>query len=761
MSADGVELARGAPEPGADKPVSNPPLEELLLTDPVDELALASALLAEQYTSIYRLAYALLENPQTAHQAAVTTISLALADVSRFRKQRDICVWLCSLALKAINRLESQPVPGAPPPSPAAIDQALWEAIDSFHGRERLLLVLYYALDCQVEQAAAVLRVSQGAIHAQIDIFRQCFAESVGTDLTDESQAEALEAKIRVLLSERWPAPVLSPEELATATQQVLQEANAERAWKRKRRSWYAAFGASAAAILAFVCLTAGAYNLVIRARETPTRISYAPLHATAVTPAPQATPLTRRSTPDEIQARLGESPELWRTLWIDVQMTDYGPLSYIGPAKVYQARAWISQPAESLELFGTLSRKPTNVYLVAGKQSLTINSIQNLAKAENWDGSAPNLLHNEHLRQMVYPVIAAWAQQGTLHANGQADIAGRKAIVVDWYNPLGKREVRLWIDALSGVILRQQIFAGTDYQVLVWEGIVTQLSYDQAGPPYDLSEYIKLETTAPGQSEQLPPAQVLLPTPTPAIVAAKRPSLPLETAPPALEPAHSALKFQFPKTADAAGRASHTAETPVELFADDYYLGNTQFGLPWALRCARSPNGERIAFNTGSDGTTQPDERLHWFNLADPSAVYEPLLGIRAYYFAFSPDSRQLAVLGLGVNDAPAIVYVLEIATGEYERIIELQRASFLAWSLDGNHLALVGSENDEDGQELVVVHIQTRQVTWRLPITEDNLISANLATSEWGLQFPDLLEAPMIENMGGMDACAAPPQN
>jgi hypothetical protein len=360
----------------------------------------------------------------------------------------------------------------------------------------------------------------------------------------------------------------------------------------------------------------------------------------------------------------------------------------------------------------------------------------------------------------MVFPATTLWAEQGTLHAIGSSEIDGRDAIVVDWYNPLGKREAALWIDALNGMILRQQIYAGTDYKVLVWEAVVTQIAFDQASPPYDLTDYIKLEAANPQQAEQLPAAQVLLPTPTPAIIATRRPPLPLETAPPALDPARSSLKFQFPKAADAANRVTHTSETPVELFADDYYLGDTQFGLPWALRCTRSPNGERIAFNTGSDGATQADERLHWFNLADPAAVYQPLLGIRAYYFAFSPDSRQLAVLGQGVNDTPAILYVLEIATGEYKRIIELQQANFLVWSLDGNHLALLGLETDEDGPALLVVHIKTRQVTWRLPIKEYSQASASLATSEWGAQFPDLLDAPLKESMGGMDACARPPQ-
>jgi DNA-directed RNA polymerase specialized sigma24 family protein len=761
MNTENAEMDPEEPETGIEETVPSPGLEDLLLADPVDELAIVTALLAEHYASIYRLAYALLEDPEKAHQAAITTAGLALTDINRFRKQRDLCIWLYSLALKAIGRLEGQPAGEAPPPSAATKEQELWVAIDSFHGRERLLLLLYYALDCQISQAAAVLHVSQGAVQAQIDIFRQRFSEAVGITLSNEDQMAALEDRLRALLKERWPAPSLSPEELAIAAQQALQEASLERELQRKRRSAYAAAAAIAAAILAIVCLAAGAYSLINRSRATETQVSFATPQATLVTSPPQAISLTRRSTPEEIQQRLKDSADLWRTLWIDVQMTDYGPLSYIGPAKSYRARAWISQPAESLELFGSLTGKPSNLYLVTGNESLTINPTQNLAKAERWDGTAPDLLQNVHLRQMVYPAISLWAGQGTLHAIGRAEIAGREAIAVDWYNPLGKREAALWIDALNGIILRQQIYMGADYQVLGWESIVTQITYNQGGPPYDLSDYIKLETANSSQSEQLPAAQVLQPTPTPATVTVRRPLLPLETAPPALDPAHSALKFQFPKTANAAERVAYTAETPVELFADDYFLGDTKFGLPWALRCIRSPNGERIAFNTGSDGATQPDERLHWFNLAEPAAVYQPLLGIRAYYFAFSPDSRQLAILGLGINDTPAIVYVLEIATGEYERVFEMQQADFLTWSLDGNHLALLGHESEEDSPALLVVHIKTRQVTWRLPIKEYNQALSDLAASEWGSQFPDLLETPLKESMGGMDACAAPPQN
>jgi DNA-directed RNA polymerase specialized sigma24 family protein len=759
MSAEDAKLDPRKSETNIVETAPSPRLEELLLADPLDELAVVTGLLEEHYTSIYRLAYALLEDPHQAHQATITTAGLALANVSRFRKQPDLCVWLYSLALKAIARLEGALAVQAPPQTTATEDQGLWDTIDSFHGRERLLLLLYYALDCHVSQAATVLHVSQGAVQAQIDIFRQRFSEAAGTDLTDEEQTAALETRIKSLLQERWPAPELSPEQLAAASHQALQEAHAETTLQRRRRSLHTVIGVGVAAILAAVCLAGGAYSLVNRARATATQISFASPQATAVPPALPGASLTRRSTPDEIQRRLIEGPELWRTLWIDVQMTDYGPLSYIGPAKTYRARAWISQPDESLELFGSLSGKPSNVYLVNSNESVTINSIQNLSKAEKWDGSAPNLLQNSHLRQMVFPEAALWGGEGTLHAVGSSEIAKRDVITVDWYNPLGKREAALWIDALNGMVLRQQVYAGQDYKVLAWEAIVTQIAFDQSSPPYDLSDYVKLEAAGSQPPEQLPAAQVLLPTPTPAIIPTRRPLLPQETAPPALDPAHSWLKFQFPKEADAAERVTHTSEAPVQLFADDYYLGDTQFGLPWALRCTRSPDGERIAFNTGSDGATKADERLHWFNLADPAEVYQPLLGIRAYYFAFSPDSRQLAVLGLGVNETPAILYVLEIATGEYERVIELQQASFLSWSQDGNHLALFGHETDEDDLALLVIHIQTRQVTWRLPIKEDAQTSASLAASEWGTQFPDLLVAPMNASMGGMDACAKPP--
>ena len=67
MSADNAELDPENSETGIEETLPSSRLEELLRADPLDELAVVRALLAEHYPSVYRLAYALLEDPLLAH----------------------------------------------------------------------------------------------------------------------------------------------------------------------------------------------------------------------------------------------------------------------------------------------------------------------------------------------------------------------------------------------------------------------------------------------------------------------------------------------------------------------------------------------------------------------------------------------------------------------------------------------------------------------------------------------------------------------
>jgi hypothetical protein len=311
-------------------------------------------------------------------------------------------------------------------------------------------------------------------------------------------------------------------------------------------------------------------------------------------------------------------------------------------------------------------------------------------------------------------------------------------------------------------MILREQIFTGETFDDLRRESFVTELEFERREPPPALIVAAQ-QSQAPGSEPNsgFLPLQV---TPTPAMPATPRPPLPTDPSPPGMDPSRSRLIFQFADDAAIADRQADTAETPALLFADGYLLGETFFGLPWALRCTRSNDGRRVAFNTGSDGASAPDDGLHWFNLAEPGQVYQPMPDFHAQAFAFSPDGRSIASAGFydpepaatveagpGQTNRKDGVYLVDLGTGDEELLLEVQEARSLVWSPDGKFLALIGQLPDESEPTILVVNVAARVLIYQgEPGSVSEPPSDKAPIAAWGTPFP--------VTMGDMEACAAP---
>jgi dipeptidyl aminopeptidase/acylaminoacyl peptidase len=243
-----------------------------------------------------------------------------------------------------------------------------------------------------------------------------------------------------------------------------------------------------------------------------------------------------------------------------------------------------------------------------------------------------------------------------------------------------------------------------------------------------------------------------LVPTPTVAAEFIERKPLSLETPPAGFDPSTSALTFQFPLDPNLKNLKEKTAQVPAELIADGYHLGRISFGLPWGLRCVRSPDGKRLAFSAVTDGTTIPDATLRWFNLNEPERVYEPLPGLQTTEFAFAPDNRHLAVFANGQDKLPSGLYLVDIGTGEHTLLLPLASGRSLVWSPDGEYLALVGRGSFQEEESAYVLLLQTRQVLNQVPLQFlDEQSAPDWPISSWGVTFP--------AEMGGMEACTRAP--
>jgi len=752
-------------------------------------------LLIEHYAPVYRLAFAVLRDSEIAHRATIRTFVTALLDFHNFyligsnRIQSDLRIWLFRLALRAIQDEELRsPRKTSIPPDLVEPERQLWKEVDLLESKEFILFILHYVLGFKDPEAAAILRVSQSAVHTQLEIFREKFYEILRNKKTSRSRTtkdansnkvsiktyQDIEKRVSESLQRRWPQPQFSTEELENVVRQVKQLADKERV-KRQQTAPYKWMAFIAGGILLIVlCIGLGVLVWLVGSGQVPgsDQPTAWGLKRNS-TPLGKTKSLSKRSNSEDISLRLREGPLLWSTLWIDTQITVFGPQSYVGPPKVYRAQAWISQPDQSFEFFGVLSEEPKSEYMVSDGSSYYLNLLLDKFFTGRWDGNTGELLSNPMLRDLIFPgsgilssagidsnignirgIRPSWKNNnGSFNSIEYERVAGRRSLVVDWINQEGYKVERLWLDVKTGLILRWKEFGGENFETLVSETVVTDIIYNQPDPPPQVNDALKIKLPEAVLEWQNPTSRQNDPalTPTLAIPMTTRLYLFPEKAPSDYDPTKSRLVFQFPQDPASEESINNRAELPAEIFTDGYWLEKVNFGLPWVLRCDRSPDGKRLAFNTGSDGTVTANDSLRWFNLSEPQKIYLPLPGLNVTHFAFSPDSRRLAAFGVGETEDEKGVFLLEIGTGEYQLLINLVDAMSLVWSPDGEFLALIGTTIDEEKQEALVIHVDTGQIAYRIEteFLEEDL--QELPVASWGVEFP-------VE-MSSMKECALPP--
>ncbi len=632
---------------------------------------------------------------------------------------------------------------------------------------EHHLLVLVFVLGWAPAKAAELLGVSESAARAQLALFHSRLCplldkapastippEAILPELPGDLAASA-DRRLAAVLQARWPAPQLSQDEIQALVYQVEEMAAGLRQKQVKSVPYRRLTVLLGAAAVLLLCLTGGlgiwllnTQGAGMQLQATATATAYG-----ASTPFPQVTkvaPLTRRSSDETIRQRWAESASLWHSLSADLQTWRYGPLSYSGLPRAYRQQAWVLQPDQSIALTGLLGSEPGESYLAAQDRIFMRSTAENETTSDAWDGQLASLVPDGPLRQMVFPASSPWAtRQGSFRGIKTEQQAGRETIVYDWINADGDREARLWLDNQTGIILRSQIFTGDDNQTLIDESLITTLELERGQPPPALITGARLDHAGPVSAD--PAFAALQPTPTPASPPVERPGIPPDPAPPGFDPSGSRLAFLFPRQPQVANAAADTAAQPAELSADGYSLGITRFGLPWTLRCQRSADGRRLAFNTGSDGAAPADDSLRWLNLNKPQAVYQPLPDLRAVSFAFDPNGRQIAVAGQGRDDHTSGVYLVDIGTGESRLLLAAEEADSLLWSPDGEFLALIGQLPDQTDPAILVLHVNTGRFAYQGPPGVVDELPADAPILGWGLPFPVV--------MGGMDACAAPP--
>jgi LysM repeat protein len=473
----------------------------------------------------------------------------------------------------------------------------------------------------------------------------------------------------------------------------------------------------------------------------------------------PEITPTVLNLKPVyQIKQRMNESAQYYRSFWGEIVVYFYGPAGYIGPSRSYRVQVWHTTPGNYLLLGGQLEGKPDSLLLLA-EQPGSLPEEMYLAYRSDPEGhwfflDAAEINNQDSLFRLKYSFEALNSVLRMLRLQPEDDIlkpslmetqAGRDAILATLISSNRKMSARIWIDALTGVILREQSFSAFDNILVEREITFKRIQYDLKDPGAFFIPYNYLPTEfsldASGYEwenihQEDSPITMMPPAHSPLISSPAQPNF---------DVSKSWLIFQYPASYDF-----HTSHSLVELFADNHFLGVVRFGNPWTMICDRSPDGDKLAYVSMPDGPMQ-GTILNWFSLSDPRLEVKDVLGdILIKELVFAPNSQLLAVFGKYGNGGG--IYIVDTASQTVQRLRQVANASSLVWSPDNQYIALIARLNEQDDHELfLVIQLSNGEIVYSSLWNEDlSSLLADAPVMEWGVPFPVTPQ--------GLDNCAQP---
>jgi outer membrane lipoprotein-sorting protein len=170
-----------------------------------------------------------------------------------------------------------------------------------------------------------------------------------------------------------------------------------------------------------------------------------------------------------EIQQLMLTSHTRWHTLHVIYTLNQYPPPGASMESEQQNVQAWIEQPAKFKVVISTPKGGPQSSVICDGK-TIVDNAGQqqslppSVLEPFNPPNSPSDTVYTHPLAgflgtpvsDLIFP--AGLAQRGGQYKQtGQELVADRQAYVVEWSREPGKLIDRLWVDAQTGIILRQQ----------------------------------------------------------------------------------------------------------------------------------------------------------------------------------------------------------------------------------------------------------------------------------------------------------------
>lgn len=460
--------------------------------------------------------------------------------------------------------------------------------------------------------------------------------------------------------------------------------------------------------------------------------------------------PLNGNSTPRQVVQRLASSQSLWSAIQVDARLILNGPSGYIGPPDVTYEQVWIdSLDNRSLELSGKSSTQPDWVYVTNGHSSSQIYR----KTSQRLDSPGNQMIKNDSLRAMLFPLNSDWlSSTGKLIIGPVTPYIGRETLQVGVKNASGFLQAQLWIDAETGIILREVHYSGDRLQIQTADFSISQINYHvhfsdglfnnprerlAAGFSADTSAFVsKLENRV-----------------TPTENSQAHQSFFAGLPPPGFNLAQARLYFRFPEAFN-----TEVSTAKVEILAGGYSLGETQFGNPWTTICARSADGYKIAYVSEPNNAGPSGAALHWFDLRNVNQSHVVSEDLAVNNFAFSEDGQKLAFFGRQAGQARGAVYIYDLLGGALQRLLDRNSANSLVWSPDGNYLAMISDPSRLGNQDAWVVDVHNGIIVAQDRYNSRGDFSLDPLRPDWptfGWRHPDGSRVQFPVTMGGLQAC------
>jgi DNA-directed RNA polymerase specialized sigma24 family protein len=763
------------PMPDLPEAELSPDLDWLLCNPQFSNAQVAEAVVDECYVSLFRFAWAVLEDRQAAENAVEWTILNVLSKRERLNGEHSVKVELYTALNRICRRMlmkrklrkiltisgqnSGQGEPNRDIKGDRLGGKAIRSCLESLDEEELIPLLLRELHGFSIAEIASVLQIKETKVTRcldQVDLYLSgCIENETSTDrpLWDQISAE---------LGSLWPIDEISGAELVHKSNLI--ESKLVRRGTRKRVMIYSQHLALATLVTLLVVGIGWIAN-----RLAPSNPEPPPIETVIVTQIVEVIPPTRRvPTPEPIKTpvplspaaseaavrqRMLESNRYWDNLWVDGLIIQYGPKGYVGAPLIRHEQIWISQPLYSLVLSAWANRDVDHVWFAANGKVYDVDL--STGRPRLYDYHNERLPVYSSLESFIFPAQIA-KEAYKLEVTGRDKVAGRDTLILDWYSEDEVRMSQLWVDTQSGVVLRwRQYQNGSDILTLDIE--LTSIIFD-AEFPRDTFDRSKLSIDFAGEDLDDPKARRA--TLTRSLVDTPPGHRPLDKVlpPEDFDLSQSRLVFQWnrpprsgyiqPFLDDNRSPDDYGQEIPVDVFADGYYLGQVHLN-PWSVVCDRSADGQSIAFISKSGERNEGVASLRWLNLMDLSTISEPLAEVQpGWDVAFAPDNSRLAYQGCIGEQCG--VYVLDTQTGESERV-SLQPGGYLTWNPDGDQLAWIGYLPSHKSPGVFVRDMDSGEVSYygEVNVQTGDLPKGSPFTS-WGEIIPD--------RVYGMDGCIRP---